>query len=54
MQAVGVETYVLKSNPGIKIYFIHAQNYHDVIAGKIGLEDHLLLTLDNIDTWSKM
>lgn len=34
--------------------FIHAQDYRDFIVGKIGLEDHLLLTLDNIDTWPKM
>ena len=44
---------VLRSNPGIKIYFIHAQDYHDFIAGKIDLEERLLLTLDNIDSWSK-
>ena len=44
---------VLLSNPQATIYFIHANDYHDFISGKIGLESRLIMTLDNIDNWPK-
>ena len=44
---------VLLSNPQATIYFIHANDYHDFISGKIGLESRLIMTLDNIDDWSE-
>lgn len=42
---------VLLSNPQATIYFIHANDYHDFISGKIGLESRLIMTLGNIDDW---
>lgn len=44
---------VLLSNPYATIYFIHANDYHDFINGKIGLEARLIMTLDNLDKWPK-
>ena len=44
---------VLKSNPNIKLYFIHGKDYDDFIARKIDLNDKMLMKYDNIDRWVK-
>ena len=44
---------VLKSNPNIKLYFIHGKDYDDFIARKIDLNDKMLMKYDNIDKWVK-